>query len=104
MQTRRSPRIPLDRPLTAVIFRDNVKLRKVDGRTLVISERGLGATLPDQLEVGDIVRIHMAPLAPVYAVVRSRSGQDYGFEFLPSYHAPRITTSKQPRITRDGLR
>ncbi|HEU5453164.1 MAG TPA: PilZ domain-containing protein [Terriglobales bacterium] len=99
MQTRRFPRYPLDRPVTAVIMRGDVKVKKVEGRTLVISEGGLGATLPEELEVGDTVRIQMPPLAPVYAIVRSRCGQDYGFEFVRSLPAPRVPTGKQKRIT-----
>lgn len=101
MQTRRFPRYPLDRPITATVMRDEVKVRKVEGRTLVISEGGLGATLPDELEVGDVVRIKMPPLAPVYAVVRSRCGQDYGLEFLRNRHTPHVPTAKRQRITGD---
>lgn len=99
VQTRRFPRYPLVRPVTAVIMRGEVKVRKVEGRTLVISEGGLGATLPEELEIGDTVRIQMPPLAPVYAIVRSRCGQDHGFEFVHTLPAPRIPTGKQKRIT-----
>lgn len=82
VQTRRFPRYSLDRPMTAVIYWEDVKVRKVAGRCLVISERGMGARLTDQLYVGDIVRLDMPPLPPVYASVRNSCGTRYGFEFL----------------------
>ncbi|MGI9104302.1 MAG: PilZ domain-containing protein [Terriglobales bacterium] len=82
MQTSRSPRYIINRPLTAVVFWDETPIRKVHGRCHVLSERGLGASLADQLYVGEVVRIDMPPMRSLYATVRNTRGTDHGLEFL----------------------
>ena len=84
MAKRRFPRYPLDRPLKAVLYWDDIQVRKIHGQCLVISEGGMGARLYDQVCVGEVIRIDMAPLPSVYATVRNCSGNQYGLEFLYS--------------------
>ncbi len=89
MQTRRSPRYPVDRPLTAVVFWGDTPIRRVHGRCRVLSERGLGATLPDQLYIGEVVRLDLPPVHSLYATVRDTRGTDHGFEFVYSRQGQR---------------
>jgi hypothetical protein len=84
VQTRRFPRYPISRSLTAIVYWDDAPIRKVHGRCLVLSESGLGATLADQLYVGEVVRLDMAPIPALYATVRNTRGTEHGFEFLYS--------------------
>lgn len=84
MHTRRFPRYSTDRPLTAIVYWDDSPIRKLHGRCVVLGEGGLGATLPDQLYVGEVVRLDMPPIPSVYATVRSTRGTEHGFEFLYS--------------------
>jgi len=59
----------------------------LDGCSFVISEGGLGATLPELLPVGSMVQLllslpaHAMPLK-VLAIVRNQVDCQYGFEFL----------------------
>jgi len=57
------------------------------GRTKDIAEGGLGATIPGNIDVGDIVQLELQlPGAPeplkLKAEVRYRHGFQYGFRFL----------------------
>jgi hypothetical protein len=70
--------------LTALVFWDETPIRKVRGRCHVLGEGGLRASLPDQLYVGEVVRLDMPPVHNLYATVRNARGTDHGFEFLYS--------------------
>lgn len=83
MQTlRRYPRYIIDRPLTATMFWEETPVRKVRGQCHVLGEGGLGATLPDDLYMGEVVCLEMPPISRVYARVRNIRGARKGFEFL----------------------
>ncbi|MBZ5630876.1 MAG: PilZ domain-containing protein [Acidobacteriia bacterium] len=84
MHTRRFPRYAIDRSLTAIVFWEDTPIRKVHGRCRVLGEGGVGATLTDQLFVGEVVRLDMPPLIGVYATVRDTRGTEHGLEFLYS--------------------
>lgn len=84
MQTRRFPRYSVSRSVTAIVYWDDAPIRKVHGRCLVLGEGGLGATLADQLYVGEVVRLEMPPVPGLYATVRNTRGTEHGFEFLYS--------------------
>ena len=79
---RRFPRYAIDRELTAVVFWDDTPIRTVHGRCHVLGEGGLGATLADQLYLGEVVRINLPPVHNLYAAVRDARGTRHGFEFL----------------------
>lgn len=89
METRRYPRYPIDRPLTAVIFWDDVPIRRVHGHCCVLGEGGMGVRLADQLYVGEVVRLEMPPVIGLYAAVRNSRGTDHGLEFLYSREGQR---------------
>ena len=89
MQTRRYPRYPIDRPLNAIVFWEDLPIRKLHGRAVIVGEGGLGATLTDQLYIGEVVRLEMPPVPAIYAMVRSTCGTEHGFEFLYSRHGQR---------------
>jgi hypothetical protein len=82
VHTRRYPRYTIDRQVTAVVFWDDTPIRKVRGRCHVLGEGGMGASLADQLYVGEVVRLDMPPVHSLYATVRNTRGTDHGFEFL----------------------
>lgn len=82
MQSRRYARYAVDRPLTAIVFWEETPIRRVHGRCQVLAEGGLGASLPDELYVGEVVRLEMPPLTRIYACVRDTRGTQHGFEFL----------------------
>jgi c-di-GMP-binding flagellar brake protein YcgR len=57
------------------------------GRTKDIAEGGLGATIPGEIEIGEIVELELqlhetAELLKLKAEVRYRRGFQYGFKFL----------------------
>src|ERR1700761_5323033 len=57
------------------------------GRTKDIAEGGLGATIPGEIEIGEIVELELqlnetAELLKIQAEVRYRRGFQYGFKFL----------------------
>jgi hypothetical protein len=59
------------------------------GRTLDISESGVSALLPVELQVGEIVELQIklpTTLATSRAVVRNRNVFRHGFEFLQPLH------------------
>ncbi len=82
MQTRRFPRYAVDRPLTAVLYWEETPIRRVHGRCRILAEGGLGATLADELYLGEVVRLEIPPALNVYASVRDTRGNHHGFEFL----------------------
>jgi hypothetical protein len=84
MHSRRYPRYHIDRPVKATVFWDDHPIRKVLGRAITLSEGGLGASLADQLYLGEVVRLEMPPVPPIYATVRNTRGTEHGFEFLYS--------------------
>lgn len=94
MQTGRAPRYATDRALSAVRFWEDTPVRTVHGRCHVVSRRGLGATVADQLYIGEVVRLDLPPILRVYASVRNISGARHGFEFLF------LTDSQQRAIQR----
>jgi len=68
--------------LTATVFWDDTPIRTVRGRCRVLAEGGLGVIIPDQLYIGEVVRLDMPPMHRAYASVRSASGTHYGLGFL----------------------
>jgi len=82
VHSRRFPRFSIDRPLNAVIYWEDHPIRKLTGRGRMIGQGGLLASLADQLYVGEIVKLEMSPIPPVYATVRNTRGTEHGFEFL----------------------
>jgi len=57
------------------------------GRTKDIAEGGLGATIPGEIEIGDVVELEFQPPEvpeplKLKAEVRYRRGFQYGFRFL----------------------
>jgi PilZ domain-containing protein len=82
--SRRFPRYPIDRPLKATVYWEDQPIRKLHGRALMVGEGGLGAWLTDQLYMGEVVRLEMPPIPPLYAMVRNTRGTQHGFEFLYS--------------------
>ncbi len=84
MQSRRFPRYPIDRPLKATIYWEDNPIRKLYGRAVMVGEGGLGASLSDQLYLGEVVRLEMPPMPALYAMVRNTRGTEHGFEFLYS--------------------
>jgi len=49
----------------------------------------MAASLADQLYVGEIVKLEMPPIPPLYATVRNTRGTEHGFEFLFSREGQR---------------
>ena len=84
MQSRRFPRYPIDRPLKVTAYWEDQPIRRVHGRAVVVGEGGLGATLADQLDLGEVVRLELPPVPALYAMVRNTRGTEHGFEFLYS--------------------
>ncbi len=82
MHSRRFPRFLIDRPLNAVIYWEDHPIRKLTGRARLIGQGGMSASLADQLYVGEIVKLEMPPIPPLYATVRNTRGTEHGFEFL----------------------
>jgi PilZ domain-containing protein len=83
---RRFPRYPIDVRIQLSVFRQGTT-KAVWGRTNEIGQDGIGATLTEGLEVGEVVSMEFPiPVAPyqmkVRAVVRYASGLRCGFEFL----------------------
>jgi hypothetical protein len=72
----------VDREVTAVVFWDDNPIRTIRGRCRVLSEGGLRASLPDQLYVGEVVRLDLSSMHNLYAAVRNTRGTDHGLEFL----------------------
>jgi hypothetical protein len=84
VQSRRFPRYMINRPVKATVYWEDNPIRKIHGRAVMVGEGGLGARLTDQLYLGEVVRLEMAPMPPLYAMVRNTRGTEHGFEFLYS--------------------
>ncbi len=85
-QRRRYPRFPMDVRIQLSVFRDGATIA-FWGRTNEIGQDGLGATLTDVLQVGEVVSMEFPiPVAPyqvkLRAIVRYANGLRCGFEFL----------------------
>lgn len=85
-QRRRYPRFPLDVRVELSVFRKGSTIA-IWGRTNEIGQDGLGATLTEELAVGEVVSmefpIQVAPYrVKVRAIVRYAKGLRCGFEFL----------------------
>ncbi len=83
---RRFPRFPLDARIQLSVFRDGATTA-IWGRTSEIGQDGVGATLTEALQVGEVVSMEFPiPVAPyqlkVRAIVRYVNGLRCGFEFL----------------------
>jgi hypothetical protein len=82
LHERRYSRYKVNKPIQALVFWDEVRTRAIGGRCDVLSVGGLGATLDDQLRVGETIRIQLTDSLSVYAVVRNVSGFKHGLEFV----------------------
>ena len=83
---RRFPRYAMDVRIQLSVFRDGATTA-VWGRTNEIGQDGVGATLTEALQVGEVVTMEFPiPVAPyqmkVRAIVRYARGLRCGFEFL----------------------
>jgi hypothetical protein len=97
---RRFPRYQVNQFMNVVTFWDDVPIRKVGGRCIVLGEGGLGAILADELYIGDVVRVEMPPVPAVYATVRYGAAGGYGFEFLYTSDGQRQAVNKLCSIHR----
>ena len=79
---RRYPRYIVERRLKIVVFWEDTPIRTVHGNCHVLGEGGLGATVYDELYLGDVVALEMPPVSRTYARVRNIRGMQKGFEFL----------------------
>jgi hypothetical protein len=100
--TRRFPRYAIDRSLTAIVYWEDVPIRKVHGRCHTLGEGGVAATLTDQLYVGEVVRLDMPPLSGIYAAVRNTRGTEHGLEFLYSRDGHREAIKNLCAAAADG--
>src|SRR5436305_791595 len=83
---RRFPRYQLDGRMLVHIFREGVN-STIWGRSTMLGNEGVGATLTGDLELGEVVGIEFsvplcAQAVKLRAIVRYRNGFQYGFEFL----------------------
>lgn len=80
------------------------------GRTLEISERGLSATLPLELPIGEVVTLDLTLRIGnmnVHATVRDRNAFRHGFQFLepnPALHMIRENCCLLERIPNPSVR
>jgi hypothetical protein len=79
---RRFPRIPVDHPVTAHVYWDEMRTQQVRGRCFVLSEGGIGTVLADQLNVGEVILLQLTHAVKVYAAVRNVRGFKHGMEFV----------------------
>lgn len=79
---RRFPRLEVNRPVTAILYWESSPSVLIPGRCHSLSEGGLGATMSQQLRVGEVVNLEVAHDVRVYAEVRNLSGFAHGFEFV----------------------
>ena len=89
---RRFSRYRFDVRIQVSVFREGVTTTYW-GRTSVLGQDGIGATLSGELQAGEVVSLEFPiPLPPhvmnLRAVVRYSEGLSYGFEFL-------VVTSEQ---------
>ncbi len=79
---RRFPRFEVTRPGTAILYWESSPPVLIPGRCHSLSEGGLGATMSQQLRVGEVVNLEVAHGVRVYAAVRNLRGFAHGFEFV----------------------
>ena len=80
---RRYPRYTLDRPLLAHLYCDDSSIPLTyRGRCRELSEGGIGASLAEQLPVGEVVTLEFSPTLKIYGAVRYLHGFYHGFEFV----------------------
>lgn len=79
---RRFPRVEVNRPVTVILYWESSPAVHIPGRCHSLSEGGLGATMSQQLRVGEVVNLEVAHGVRVYAEVRNLSGFVHGFEFV----------------------
>ena len=79
---RRFPRYEVNRPVTAILYWESSPQVLIPGRCHSLSEGGLGATMSQQLRVGEVVNLEVAHGVRVYAAVRNLRGFAHGFEFV----------------------
>ena len=91
---RRFPRYIVERPLKIIVYWEDMPIRTVHGNCHVLGEGGLGATVADDLYLGDVVSLEMPPITRTYARVRNIRGIYKGFEFL------QLSTTQQHAVRR----
>lgn len=79
---RRFPRFEVNRQVTAILYWESCPPVLIPGRCHSLSEGGLGATMSQQLRVGEVVNLEVANGVRVYAAVRNMNGFAHGFEFV----------------------
>ncbi len=79
---RRFPRFEVNRPVTAILYWESSPPVLIPGRYHTLSEGGLGATMSQQLRVGEVVNLEVANGIRLYATVRNLRGFAHGFEFV----------------------
>ena len=85
-------------------------MSSVLGRTLEISERGLSATLPLELPIGEVVALSLMLRignVNVHATVRDRNAFRHGFQFVepnPALHLIRENCCLLERIPNPSVR
>lgn len=89
MRTRRFPRYKVDLPVRMVKFWEETPVGKAEGRCQVLAEGGLGATVYQELYLGEVVRLEVGRIAKLYAAVRYSRGSEFGFEFIFTDEAQR---------------
>jgi len=78
------------------------------GRTLDLSDRGLSATAPVELPVGEVVQLNFTlqlGRVAVFATVRNKNGYRHGFQFVepnPAQHLIRENCCLLERIIPDA--
>ena len=79
---RRYPRYLIQRPVKIIVFWEDMPIRTVHGHCYVLGEGGLGATVHEELYLGDVVSLEMPPVSRTYARVSNIRGTQKGFEFV----------------------
>jgi hypothetical protein len=95
---RRFPRYPLDTRISINVFRNGNTL-SLWGRSTEFGEDGIGGTLTEQLEPGEVVSLELVLPLTAYplrlrALVRYRDGLRHGFEFLTRSPEQRTTIQR----------
>ena len=95
---RRFTRYALDARISISVFRGDGSL-SLWGRSTEFGEDGIGGTLTEELEPGEVVSLEVSlPLTPyplrLRALVRYRDGLRHGFEFLTRNPEQRSTIQR----------
>jgi len=103
---RRFPRHPVDIRIAVTVFRGGETI-SMWGRSNEIAEDGIGATLTEELEPGEVVSMEVSlPLSSyplkLRAIVRYRDGLRHGFEFLIQHAAQRDTLRRVCEVLSAG--